>query len=414
MTDSGNLLYEAIFVARQPIFTRDMEIWGYELLFRNGEDVRAAVIADGDQATTQVIADGFTLACQGMRQGTKALVNFPRLALVSSAPYVLPPELSVIEILETVEPDSEVLDACRELKNAGYKLALDDFVGQPGFEPLCALADIIKVDILNKTPDEVRAIVAGLVPYKAQLLAEKVENRNMFSVCAKLGFTYFQGYFFSRPEVIPGRKLSSSQVSKIKLLKEFSDPESDIGRLVDIIQTDLAISYRLLQYINSARFCLRGKIDSIQRAATMLGRDNLRQWLQVIVLSDLNSSDKAREVVRLSVQRAKFLLNISEHCITPFRSEGMFMFGLFSMLDAILDQYMDQILENIPINTEIKQALTDPDNPNAVWLSFLGELERWNWSELIRLARELRVPTHLVGTMSAKALVWTDEIMRGA
>lgn len=290
-------LYDKIFVARQPIFTADMEIWGYELLFRHGENVQAAVITDGDQATTQVIADGYTLAIQGMRKNAKALINFPRNVLISHAPYVLPSDRCVVEILETVHPEPEVMDACLELKNQGYILALDDFVGEPGFEPLCELADIVKVDILNKTPADVMAIVKGLSRYKAQLLAEKVENLDMFKVCKNLGFVYFQGYFFSKPEVIPGRKLSASQITKVKLLKELSDSGTETERLVDIIQTDLSISYRLLQYINSARFGFQNKIESIHRAATMLGRQNLRQWLQVIILSDMNGTDKAQELV---------------------------------------------------------------------------------------------------------------------
>lgn len=190
-------VYDKIFVARQPIFTQDMQIWGYELLFRHGENAQAALITDNDQATTQVIADGFTLASQGLRKRAKALINFPRNVLVGSAPYVLPPERCVVEILETVEPSAEVLDACLELKRKGYVLALDDFVGEPGFEPLCELADIIKVDILHRKPTEVMDVVKGLDRYKAVLLAEKVESLDMFKVCQRLGFVYFQGFFQS-------------------------------------------------------------------------------------------------------------------------------------------------------------------------------------------------------------------------
>jgi len=322
-------LYDRIFVARQPIFTADMQIWGYELLFRHGENVQAAIFTDGDQATTQVIADGFTLAVRSMRKGARALINFPRNMLLGEAPYVLSPERCVVEILETVQPEAEVMEACRELKENGYTLALDDFVGDPGFEPLCEIADIIKVDILGKKPAEVLEIVKGLRRYKAVLLAEKVENLDMFNVCKRLGFTYFQGYFFSKPEVIPGRKLSASQTTKIKLLKELSESDSELERLVEIIQTDLSISYRLLQYINSARFGLRGKIESIQRAVSMLGRQNLRQWLQVIILSDINSTDKAQELVRISVLRGRFLQLLAGLHPTPFGPDSMFLLGFF-------------------------------------------------------------------------------------
>lgn len=406
-------LYDRIFVARQPIFGVDMKVWGYELLFRHG-DTQAAAITDGDQATTQVIADGFTLASRGMRKGTRALVNFPRNVLVGAAAFVLPPERCVVEILETVEPEAEVMEACRELKKRGYTLALDDFVGQPGFEPLCEVADIVKVDILHKKPAEVMDIVKGLRPYKAQLLAEKVENLDMFTVCKRLGFSYFQGYFFSKPEVIPGRKLSTSQTTKIKLLKELNQADTEQDRLVEIIQTDLSISYRLLQYINSARFGLRGKIESIQRAVNMLGRQNLRQWLQVIILSDMNSTDKAQELVRISVRRGRFLQLLAVERPTPFGSDSMFLLGFFSVLDAILDQYMDQLLEEISLDADIKAALTDPKNPAAVWLGLLDELDRGNWGRLEARAASMGISMDLVDRASIDAAAWTDEVMGGA
>ena len=410
MEQESEKLYDRIFVARQPIFNQDMKVWGYELLFRHGE-TQTASFPDGDQATTQVIADGFSLAARGMRKGTRALVNFPRNVLVGRAPYVLPPERSVVEILETVQPEADVMDACRELKKNGYTLALDDFVGQPGFEPLCEIADIIKVDILHRTPAEVMDIVKGLRGYKALLLAEKVENLDMFTVCRKLGFRYFQGYFFSKPEVIPGRKLSSSQATKIKILKELNSEETEHDRLVDIIQTDLSISYRLLRYINSARFGLRGKIESIQRAVSMLGRQNLRQWLQVIILSDMNSTDKAQELVRISVRRGRFLQLLAADWPTPFGPDSMFLLGFFSVLDAILDQVMDQLLDEVSLDSGIKAVLVDPAHPESVWLDLLDELDRGNWSRLEAKAGEIGIPMWLVDQVCVDAEEWTDEVM---
>lgn len=399
-------LYDKFFVARQPIFTARMQIWGYELLFRHGENIQEAVFADGDQATTQIIADGYNLAVQGLRQGARALVNFPRSVLLGEAPYVLPADQCVVEILETVLPEAEVISACRELKRRGYMLALDDFEGGPGLEPLCEIVDIIKVDVLGKTPAQVEAIAKGVKKFDALLLAEKVENHDVFKVCRKLGFTYFQGFFFNRPELIPGRKLSASQINKVKLLKELSAPDVDTSRLVEIIQTDLSISYRLLRYINSAFFGLQVKITSIPRAVTMLGSRNLRQWLQVVVLSDVGTEDKAHELVRISVQRARFLHLLAMSRPTVFDRDGMFLLGFFSLLDAILDQSMDLVLEEIPLDPAIKRALTDPDDTNAVWIALLDEIDRCNWKRLNRKAEQLGVPITLVNRLSAEASIW--------
>ncbi|WP_245750987.1 EAL and HDOD domain-containing protein [Desulfomicrobium apsheronum] len=405
--------YDKIFVARQPIFTAEMKIWGYELLFRHG-DTQSAVFTDGDQATTQVIADGFALGVRGMENRIKALINFPRNVLLGHAPYVLPSERCVVEILETVLPEDDVMEACRELKANGYTLALDDFVGDPGFEPLCEIADIIKVDILGKTPSEVRAIVNGLKGYKVRLLAEKVENINMFNVCQRLGFEYFQGYFFSKPEIVPGRKLSASQSTKIKLLKELNESEAELSRLVEIIQTDLSISYRLLKYINSARFSLRGKIESIQRAVNMLGRQNLRQWLQVVILSDINSTDKGQELVRISVLRGRFLQLLAASGTAPFSSDSMFVMGFFSVLDAILDQQMEQVLDEISLDPDIKATLVDPQSEHAVWVGFLNELDRGSWAGLEDKARQMGIPMELVDNAAIEAAIWTDEVMGDA
>jgi len=404
-------LYDRIFVARQPIFTADMRIWGYELLFRHGEDFQIAGIADGDQATTQVIADGFNLAAQGLRSGSRALINFPRNMLVGQAPFVLPPEQCVVEILESVRPEPEVLKACHELKQRGYTLALDDYEGDACLGPLCALADIIKVDVLDKTPSQVRDIVAGLSGYKAVLLAEKVESPEVFRVCRNLGFTYFHGFFFDRPEIIPGRKLSTGQVAKVRLLSELGRAETDLNRLVDIIQTDLAISYRLLKYINSAFFRRVVEIKSLQRAAAMLGSRSLRQWLQVVLLSDLGSTDRAQELVHISVQRARFLQLLAANHPTPFDQDGMFLLGFLSLLDAILDQPMDLVLEEIPLHADIKSALVDPGSPHAAWVSLLDEIDRCNWPRLSRAAAQLKIPIALISRLSAEASIWTIGVM---
>jgi len=405
--------YDRIYVARQPIFTAEMRIWGYELLFRHGE-TQTAVFTDGDQATTQVIADGFALGSRGISSKIKALINFPRNILLGNAPYVLPSERCVVEILETVSPEAEVMEACRELKRNGYTLALDDFVGAPGFEPLCEIADIIKVDILGKTPGEVMAIVNGLRGYKARLLAEKVENLDMFNVCKRLGFEYFQGYFFSKPEIIPGRKLSASQSTKIKLLKELNETETELSRLVEIIQTDLSISYRLLKYINSARFSLRGKIESIQRAVNMLGRQNLRQWLQVVILSDINSTDKGQELVRMSVLRGRFLQLLATVAPTPFPTDSMFVMGFFSVLDAILDQQMEQVLDDISLDPDIKSTLADTESVHSVWIGLLNELDRGSWAGLEKKAQQIGIPMEIVDNAAIEAAMWTDEVMGGA
>lgn len=409
MNQEISSLYEQIFVARQPVFTSDMKIWGYELLFRHSGSAQAAMVVDDNQATAQVVADGYNLAGRDLRGNEKALINFSRDMLVGPAPYVLPPDRCVLEILENVRPDEEVMAACRELKKQGYVLALDDFVGQPEFKELCGLVDLIKIDVLHRTPTQVAETVKKLSDYNAILLAEKVENQDMFKACQRMGFTYFQGFFFSKPEIIPGRKLSSGTVTRIKLLEELSSPDVDMDSLSRIIQTDLSISYRLLRYINSAKFGLRNRVESIPRATAMLGLQNLRQWLQVIILSDINNTDRARELVRLSARRGRFLQTLAEEHPAPFEPDSMFLLGFFSLLDAILDQRMDDLLEEISLDPSLREILSQ--RTDVEWIKLLEKLDRGDWSALEAGADNLGVPHDLVDKAALEASQWLHDIM---
>ncbi len=407
MTD---VYYENIVVARQPIFTADQRVWGYELLFRNKTDLGQAAITNGDQATIQVIADGFDLATASVASDARILINFPRDLLLSDVPFVLPAHRAIIEILETVRPEPQIMEACARIKQAGYTLALDDFVGQQGFEALCAMADIVKVDILNQSPESVLGIVKGLRHYRATLLAEKVESREMFEVCKRLGFTYFQGYFFRKPEIVEGRKLTASQATRIRLLHELS-LGADLEQLVRILETDVSLSYRLLRYINSVRFALVKKVESIQRAASMLGRKNLQQWLQVTLLADMNAAPRAQELVRLSVIRARFFQILAEAKCTPFAPDTMFLLGFFSLLDGILDQPMEEVLAELPIDPAVRAILVDPAHPFGSWLSLARELDRCHWLGVQEQAELLGLPLAQVGAAYNEAIVWTDEIL---
>jgi c-di-GMP phosphodiesterase len=405
-------LYDKFFVARQPIFTAQMRVWGYELLFRHGEGIEEAVFEDGDQATTQLIADGYNLAVRGMRQGAKALVNFPRRMLVGEAPYVLPADQCVVEILETVTPEPEVVNACLELKKRGYALALDDFEGESGFEPLCELVDIIKIDVLGKTPAQVRAIVEGVKKYEATLLAEKVESHDIFKVCRSLGFTYFQGFFFNRPEIIPGRKLSTSQINKIKLLKELGSPEVNSSRLVEIIQTDLVhfVSTAQVYQLRVFRIADKSHLHPARRCPcsgpAICG--NGCRW------SSFPTSTRRTRPTSWSVfpcSGPAFCIFLPPVHPVPFDQDGMFLLGFFSLLDAILDQSMGLVLEEIPLDPAIKRALVDQDDQGAAWVELLDEIDRCNWPRLTSKAGELGVPITLVNRLSAEASIWATWVM---
>lgn len=406
--------YEPVFVARQPIFTPQLAVWGYELLFRDGRQAQSAVIVDGDVATARVIADGYSLVQEGLHSKRKLLINFPARALVDGTAMALPAERAVIEILETVDPEPEIIAACRRLKAAGYLLALDDFVGQPGFEPLLELADIVKVDVLGMSPERIETVVAQLQPHGCGLLAEKVEDRAGFELTRQLGFSWFQGYFFSRPEIVPGRKITTSQASRIRLLGQASGDDLDVGELAQIVGSDPALSHRLLRHMNSAGFGLRGPIQSIRHAAVYLGRGGLCQWLRVVLLSDLSARPASDEAAALATQRARFLHELAG--ITQTRDEtpdSLFMLGLLSLIDVMLGQPMDEVCGQLPLHERHRAALCGEPSKAGVWLELVVALERAQWDTALRLLAGLGVSSETASQLYAEAQVWTSRVLHG-
>jgi len=402
----------AIFVARQPIFDRKSRIWGYELLFRSAGDEREAKFGDSDQATSQVIADGFFMAQPGIESGAKMLINFPRNLLLEGAAFTLPKESCIIEILETVNPEPEILSALSDLKKAGYQLALDDYVGQPGFEEIIALADIVKVDIYGRAPKEVAAIVAGLRPYGVQLLAEKIEDRVIYRVCERLGFDFFQGFFFRKPEIIPGKKLGTGEMTKLQLLQELGKEDLDVREVSEIIGRDISISYRLLRYINSSHFSPRFKIESITHALTMIGQRQLAQWLRVVLLADLDTAGNSQVVAMTSVQRAKFLeLLTLSGAVAGHSPESMFLLGLFSMLETLLGMPMDVLLEHLPLEEDIKRALAGEVSSLRIWLELVESYENAKWDTVERILKDRRLWPIETSRQYIEAMKWTREIL---
>jgi len=400
-----------IFVAKQPIFDRQGMIWGFELLFRGtGADQRAE-FADADMATSQVIADGYFLAQPGIEQGKRILINFPREMILCGAAFTLPSEICIIEILESVEPEPEIIEACLALKKSGFKLALDDYVSQPGYEKLIEVADIVKVDILGQRPEQIIKIFNKLKSYGCKLLAEKVEDRKFFELTKKLGFDYFQGFFFRKPEIIQGKKISSLESSKLKLMQEIGKEDFDFKALAETISCDLSVSYRLLRYVNSAYFGQAKKVESLLQAIVILGQRQFSRWLRVIILSDMDSTKKAQAAALASVQRARFLelLRESDSRIS-LSQESMFFLGIFSMLDVLLGVPMVELLKELPLDEEVKKALLRLDNPASFWLELVENYEQANWDRISDMFRERNLNPLNTSLLYVEAMKWTREI----
>lgn len=407
-----DLAYEPIFVARQPIYDRDQHVWGYELLFRHSKDAAVAQVRDGDLATSMVIADGLTLALHGQAPGKKALINFPARLLKENTALALPKDVCVVEILETVQPEKDIISACEHLKEEGYTLALDDFVGQPGFEPFLEMADIVKVEVLGQTYGQIADIADNLMRYRCKLLAEKVEDRETFDLTAKLGFSYFQGFFFSKPEIVPGRKLSAGALAKVQLLSAISRDDCTFDQLTDIIGRDLSLSYRLLKFINSSAFPLLRTVDSISQAIALLGLRPLRQWAMVVAMSDMDPSPKGEELAFTSLQRARFLEQTAKAMPNPpLDPETMFLMGLLSKLDALLNQPMGDILTDMPLQEDVRAALMGEENAAEDWLGLLIGVEIGDWATVIEYMQRYKLKSRDCAVDYLKAAAWARETL---
>ncbi|EGB15397.1 diguanylate phosphodiesterase [Pseudodesulfovibrio mercurii] len=403
--------FESMFIARQPVFTPDESVWGYELLFRTGRD-NVAVIGDESQATASVIADGLTLATDGMDQAARILINFPEKLLVEDAGFALPKDRCVVEILENVRPSRAALAATRRLKDAGYTLAVDDFVGQDELRPFLELADIVKVDVLAQNSDPAR-IGRSLrdLPADTTLLAEKVEDNETFKVLRDMGFTLFQGFFFSRPEIIPGRKLTANETTKLQILGELAKPDFEPARLAAVLQSDPSLTYRLFRYVNSAGFGLAEKITSAKRAMDMMGMIRAKQWLRSVIIADLNPSPRAGELAYLAVHRAKFLESVCSCSNRPVcEPDTLFMTGLFSLLDAMLGMHMNDILKSLPLEESVAQALNGTGDLYDL-LRLATSYERGQWGETTQRLKKLSIDSLQAELLYIQARTWAQKTL---
>jgi EAL and modified HD-GYP domain-containing signal transduction protein len=405
-------LFEPVFVARQPILDREARVFGYELLFRLAASASTAQMADAGTATAKVIVDGFPLALETMVEPKKMFINFPADLLLKQAPLALPQDLCVVEILEDVPPSREVLAACRAIKNAGYLLAVDDFVGQPELAPFLDMADIVKVDVLGMSPERMAQVAKPLLAREVALLAEKVEDAAGREAAMAIGFRYFQGFYFSRPEVVCGHKPPVGVVSKVRLLRELAVPDPEPERMANVLSSDPGLSFRLLKYLNSAAFFRMDKISSLAQAMMVMGQNPLRKWLMAVLLSDMAHSPLGREVSFQSLTRARFLeLLAHTHSRLPYSADALFMLGLFSRMDALSGQSMAEVTAYLPLDDDILAALRGEPGDAAKLLHLVGDLENGQWASALDVLVSAGIDSAQTARIYAEAALWGKEVL---
>jgi len=391
------------FIARQPIFDKRLRVFAYELLFRGGPQ-NYFIKPSRNAAASSVIADSITLLDLNTLTGNAlAFINVDELALRLDAPRLLPPDRVIIEILETVTPSDEIIRICRDLTNSGYTLALDDFVDHPNLAPLVECAKYLKVDFQLLDADGRRRIVEKYANSGISFLAEKVETEKELAEARHLGYSYFQGYFFCRPSMMETREIPGNKLLQLRLLNLVSGPELDYSAIEELLKNEPSLLYRLLRYLNSPLLGLRSEVHSVRHALALLGEREFRRWVSIFAVIAL-ASGKPPELIRTALTRAYFCEALSHAAHMDKDSSTLFLMGLLSITDALLDQPIADVLRSLPVDQEIKSALTGGQNRHHDVYEVLLALERAEWPRLSACVDRLAVPEESVPDAFQSAL----------
>lgn len=395
-----------LFIARQPIYNREKAVMGYELLYRSNLQ-NQAIIKDAGQASCETILNSFMhIGIDNIAGSALAFINLPREFIVNESLTPMFKEQSVLEILEDIKPDQDVIKGITRLKSDGYKIALDDFVYHEDLIPFIELADYIKIDIHALSKSEVEQQLTLLKPFKGKFIAEKVESHELYQFCYDLEFDYFQGYYFCYPEVLKQKSLPTNKLVVLNLIQQLHDPDISSEQLEKILIQDITLSYKLLRYINSAAFGLRHEIDSIKDAIILLGLSNLKNWISLIMMSRILDS-KPAELISTGMIRGKMCELLAEK-FHPEIKHQMFIIGLFSVLDALMDQPMIELLDTVILSSEIKLALLDKTGLQGEIYERVLQYEKSNWDQLD--SSDINADAFIESYLSA--VHWTDESIK--
>jgi len=397
------------YAARQPILDVNKKLYAYELLFRDSIDNVFPDI-DGDEATSKMIeASKFNMGISEFTSSKPAFINFTLETLSQGYPEMLTNEEVVVEVLETVKPGKKLLGICKDLHSKGYTIALDDYEHQSVWAHFYPFIKIIKVDIQQTNFDEIKEIIEAIKDHPhIELLAEKVETYQEYDQAQQLGFKYFQGFFFAKPEMVKTKNLSPSQLAMAELLYETSKPELDLASITSVFERDVSLSYKLLRYANSAIFKRRSEVSTIKQALVILGSSELKRFLGLMFAVTANP-DKPTELIKLAMTRAKFCELVAQDMKSQLDESIAFLTGLLSMIDAILDEELEVVLGKLPLATEIKEPLLTRKGVMAAVIKLVEFIEHAQWDKTNIVMEKLKLDKDKAVKHYNEALAWADE-----
>lgn len=395
------------FIAREPILDREKDVYAYELLFRDGT---GGTYPDHNPQRSQQIAEKFYALDLDEISGEKtSFINFNSKTLIEGLPSSLNPDSVIVELADNPATDSGLMDACKHIKNLGFKIAVDDPLLVSAQHQIFPLIDIVKVDVTKSNYEQIEKSLPRFLDAKVQLVAEHVRSHDDFVTCRDLGFDYFQGYFFAEPEKKVQRHLPASKMNLVDLMGESSNATFNLDRINQIIERDAALSFLLLKFINNPTINKRYKITSLRHALNYMGEVEIKKFIALLSLANL-SDDKPIELIHLSLVRAKFFDLLSQKRKQNQNPPMGFLVGLFSLLDALLDQSMPDVLAQLPLIDEVKEALLGNNEEFCAYISVVKAFESAIWLTIIKQSRALGIDQKELHSLYNQAIVWGNGV----
>lgn len=402
---------DKFFLGRQPILNRHQEIVGFELLFRS-TDFNAASFTNYSHASASVISNVMsTFGIEEVLGGKLGFINVNLDVLFSEFIELLPVGQTVIELLEIIDLNEHVVERCRELKKLGFLLALDDHEFSTEHDTIYGVVDIIKIDILQSNMDELPEILRTFRRKRLQVLAEKVESVEQFEACFRMGFDYFQGYFFERPVILNRKRIDVSAMAMMKLLQQLI-MDASLAELEQTFKENPGLSYNLLRLVNSVGIGLRNKIKNLRHAIILLGLNHLRRWAQLSLFAINDSRGLNHPLLEMAVVRGHMM----EHLIAGKRSqdeegEAAFMTGILSLLDVLFEIPMSEIVESLHLSDDVSAALLSREGKMGMLLSLTEKIEATDFDAVIPLLERCNVTMNQLFSAQIEAFGWREEVV---
>lgn len=399
-----------VFIARQPIFDMSKNLIAYELLYRENEESTQFCNIDGSVATSILVSDAITVfGLENLTNGKPAFINFTKKLIMNDFAYLCSPDEIVIEIVEDTFVDEVLLEKLRELKESGYRIAIDDYIGDESFDKIFEYADIVKVDFLGMSLEKRADISEKISKTGKILLAEKVETADDYAHAVKHNYTLFQGYYFSKPNTVRKKSLNINPGSYVQMIRELSKNEPDFNKLTDSVKRNVGLTYKLLQHINTLKYFRYFRVKSIRMALVTLGLDEVRRWVLLMMARDLGQRNND-ELIKVAFIRGIFAERITLKTRHRHRSNEAFIMGMFSMMDVIAEADMGETLKDMPLEKDVVDAILGGESDFSYILDLVKAYEQGDWESVTSLQDQIDMNGDEISQCYFDCLFYTDTL----